>query len=176
MHTFPELVHRCTVFTLNSLHEVHEKTLKALETSGDTSLVKNLQMIQLEKVILVVGMFSIFDAILQNRLNSENGFAEAKSILEKGGEIELLEEFKDYVLAINALKHGKGHSYNKLIAKENLSIQAIVKNPNEDFFSEGNVSEISGLVQVNDEFIENCAQLIARVSLTLQKIRPDIHI
>lgn len=176
MHDFSELIHRCTTFTLTSLHDVHEKTLEALQTSGATSLVKTLQMIRLEKVILVVGMFSIFDAILKDRLNCENGFAEVKSILKEGNETELLEQFTNYELAINALKHGKGRSYNKLIAKERMSIQATVKNPNENFFFEGDVSEIAGLVEVNDEFIENCSILITRISSTLKKIRPDINL
>lgn len=176
MHYFSELIHRCTTFTLTSLHDVHAKTLEALQTSEATSLVKNLQMIRLEKVILVVGMFSIFDAILQDRLNCVNGFAEAKSILKEGNETELLEQFTDYILAINALKHGKGRSYNKLIAKETMSINATLKNPDENFFFEGDVSEIAGLVEVNDEFIENCSTLIARVSSTLKKLRPDINV
>jgi hypothetical protein len=67
-------------------------------------------MIRLEKAILVVGMFSIFDAILQDRLDCSNGIAEAKKILKDGGETELLEQFIDYELAINALKHGKGRA------------------------------------------------------------------
>lgn len=175
MHDFSELANRCTAFTLYSLKEVHEKTIEALQTSGATSLVKTLQMIRLEKAILVVGMFSIFDAILQDRLDCSNGFAEAKSILKEGGETELLEQFTDYELSINALKHGKGKSYNQLIAKDTISIKAIVKKPDENFFFEGDVSEISGLVEVDDEFIENCSLIIALVSKAIQKLKPGVY-
>lgn len=187
MHDFSELAHRCTAFTLTSLKGVHEKTIDALQTSGATLLVKTLQMIRLEKAILAVGMFSIFDAILQDRLDCSlpclirlqycaNGFIEAKSILKQGNEKELLEEFSDYELAINALKHGKGRSYNQLIAKDTISIKATVKKPNENFFFEGDVSEISGLIEVDDEFIENCSLVIARVSRAIQKLRPGIYL
>jgi hypothetical protein len=175
MHDFSELANRCTVFTLASLKEVHEKTIEALQTSGATSLVKSLQMIRLEKTILAVGMFSIFDAILQDRLGCSNGFAEAKIILKHGGETELFEQFSDYELAINALKHGKGRSYNQLAAKDTISIKATVKKPDENFFFEGDVSEISGLVEVDDEFIENCSLVIARVSRAVQKLRPGVY-
>lgn len=175
MHDFSELAHRCTAFTLASLKEVHEETTEALQTSGATSLVKTLQMIRLEKAILVVGMFSIFDAILQNRLECVNGFSEAKKILEEGGETELFAQFVDYELAINALKHGKGRSYNELIAKNTISIKATVKKPDEHFFFEGDVSEISGLIEVDDEFIENCSLLIARVTRAIQKLKLGVY-
>lgn len=176
MYDFSELAHRCTAFTLASLKEVHEKTIDALQTSGATSLVKILQMIRLEKTILAVGMFSIFDAILQDRLDCDNGFAEAKSILKQGGETDILEQFSDYELAINALKHGKGRSYNQLIAKDTISIKATVKKPVENFFFEGDVSEISGLIEVDDKFIENCSLVIARVSRAIQKLRPGVYL
>lgn len=175
MHDFSELAHRCTAFTLASLKEMHEKTTGALQASGATSLVKTLQMIRLEKVILAVGMFSIFDAILQDRLDCNNGFAEAKTILKEGGETVLLEQFSNYELAINALKHGRGRSYDQLIEKNIISIQATIKKPDENFFFEGDVSEISGLVDVNDEFIENCSLVIAQVTKAMQKLRPGVY-
>lgn len=176
MHDFLELAHRCTAFTLSRLKEVHEKTTEALQTSGATSLVKTLQMIRLEKVILVVGMFSVFDAILQDRLACDNGFAEAKSILKEGGETVLLEQFIDFELAINALKHGKGRSYNQLLAKNAGAFRATLKQSDERFFFEGDVSEISGLVDVDDEFIENCSLVIACVSRAIQKLRPGTYL
>ncbi len=175
MHNFSELSHSCAVFTLKALDELHQKTTEALQTSGATSLVKTLQMIRLEKAILAIGMFSIFDAILQDRLNCKNGFTEAKNILNDGGETELLEQFTDFELAINALKHGKGKSYNQLITKGSTSIDATIKNPEEQFFFEGDISEISGLVEVNDAFVENCALIIAHVSRVIQKLRPGIY-
>lgn len=49
MHSFDDLVYRGTTFTLNALEKVYSKVSKELQTSGSTILVKNLQMIQLEK-------------------------------------------------------------------------------------------------------------------------------
>lgn len=123
MHDFTELTDRCATFTLRTLNELHDKIIVELQTSGSTTLVKNLQMIRLQKVILAVGMFSIFDAILQDRLNCENGFTEAKKILKENGEMELLSHFQNIQSAINALKHGRGKSYYNLISK-------VASNPN----------------------------------------------
>ena len=76
MHSFIELVDRCAAFTLETLREANERTIEALQTSGATSLVNTLKMIQLQKAILAVGMFSIFEANLQEGLRCANGFFE----------------------------------------------------------------------------------------------------
>jgi hypothetical protein len=174
MHNFPELVKRCATFTLNSLKEVEGKTIEALQTSGATHLVKTLQMIRLEKAILAVGMFSIFEAILQDCLNCTNGFTEAKEILNLKGDSTLLSQFTDLELAINALKHGRGRSYNALIENEGGSLPSNVKQPDEHFFDEGDVSEITTLIDVDDEFINSCVKIIGKVSKSIKEVRPEV--
>ena len=174
MHDFSDLAYRCSVFTLNSLKEVEEKTNEALQTSGATSLVKTLQMTRLERTILAVGMFSLFEALLQDRLNCKDGFIEAKVILKKAGDLETLTQFTDLELAVNALKHGRGRSYNTLVAKEGGSIPSKVKTPNQSFFDEGDVSEISTLIDVDDNFIFSCVEVISRVSDSIKKFRQDV--
>ena len=82
MHEFSDLAYRCSVFTLNSLKEVEDKTIEALQNSGATNLVKTLQMARLERTIFVVGMFSVFEALLQDRLKCKKGFDEAKDIIK----------------------------------------------------------------------------------------------
>jgi len=74
MHNFDELVYRGAAFTLNALEEVNSKVIEVLQTSASTIAVKNLQMIQLQKAILAIGMFSLFDSILQEGLSCRNGF------------------------------------------------------------------------------------------------------
>lgn len=174
MHDFSDLAYRCTVFTLTSLKEVEEKTIEALQTSGATSLVKTLQMTRLERTILAVGMFSVFEALLQDRLNCQDGFIEAKNILKKAGDLETLSQFTDLELAVNALKHGRGRSYNTLVEKEGGSIPSKVKTPSQNFFDEGDVSEISTLIDVDDNFIYSCVEIITRVSDSIKKFRQDV--
>jgi hypothetical protein len=168
MHGFAELVDHCTAFTLEALRQANERALDGLQTSLATTLVKSLQMVQLQKAISAVGMFSIFEAMLQDGLESSDGFREAEDILESKGESALKERFVDLRLAINVLKHGRGRSYDALIAKaERLPFR--IKRPREAFFFEGDISEIAPLIEVDDAFVLDCAEVIHQVSETVQK-------
>jgi hypothetical protein len=172
MHNFDDLVYRGTSFTLRALKEVNSKVIEELQTSGSTIAVKNLQMIQLQKAILAIGMFSLFDSILQERLSCRNGFEEVKKRLIQTGKVELHNRFDDFVCAINVLKHGRGRSYNALVSKSE-SLPFRLKLPGEYFFDEGNVSEISTLIEVDDKFVLNCAELIELVSKEIRIEFPD---
>jgi hypothetical protein len=172
MHRFSELVLRSTTFTLDSLKEVESNIIELLQTSGSTVLVKNLQMIQLQKAITAIGMFSLFESILQDGLACKNGFDEAKSIIKQSGNKVLNNRFEDFICAINVLKHGKGRSYDTLVAKSSM-LPFKIKLPGSDYFDEGDVSEISTLIEVNDEFVIDCAKLIEEVSEEIRKVRSD---
>lgn len=172
MHSFTEIVDRCTVFTLEALREANERTIEALQTSGATSLVKTLQMIQMQKAVFAVGMFSLFEATLQDVLNCKNGFDEVTNILDVQGEQVLKEWFGDLYLAINVLKHGRGRSYDALVTRV-AGLPFKVKLPGENFFCEGDVSEVSTLIEVDDSFVRSCAEVIRRVSEAIRKVRPE---
>jgi hypothetical protein len=172
MHSFTELVDRCATFTLGTLKAANERTIEQLQTSGATSLVKTLQMVQLQKAIFAVGMFSIFEANLQGGLGCSDGFSEAKKILADGGELDLKENFNDLFLAINVLKHGRGRSYDALVAKAE-ALPFRIKLPDQSFFFEGDVSEVSTLVQVDDAFVQRCGKVISDVSEVISRLRPE---
>jgi hypothetical protein len=172
MHSFDDLADRCAAFTLEALRNANERTVEALQTSAATPLVKALQMIQLQKVILAVGMFSIFEASLHDRLKCGDGFREAEAILDQQGEHDLKEDFRDLAAAINVLKHGTGRSYDALVAKAQ-KLPFRVKLPNEAFFFEGDVSEVSTLVEVDDAFVQRCGTVIGKVSDVLRRARQD---
>ena len=168
MHEFNELVKRSTAFSLNALDEAQQRTIDALQTSGATTLVKTLQMVQMQKAISAVGMFSMFDAILQDQLQCKDGFKKAGEILEKQDELVLKEKFSNLQFAVNVLKHGKGRSYDALVEKSSV-LPFRVKLPHEYFFNEGDVSEISTLVEVDDSFVLLCAEVIHAVSVAVQE-------
>jgi len=172
MHSFTDIVNRCSVFTIDTLSKANEKTIKALQTSGATSLVKTLQMIQLQKIIFAVGMFSIFEANLQEGLSCANGFDKAKKVLDDEGELDIKARFDNLILAINVLKHGHGRSYDLLVANAK-SLPFRIKLPNESFFFEGDVSEVSTLVQVDDEFVQLCGDIIREVSVVIKRVHSD---
>jgi hypothetical protein len=172
MHSFDELVDRCTNFTLETLRDANDRTIEALQTSGSTSLIKTLQMIQLQKAILAVGMFSMFEARLQDALSCTSGFDQAKRILVEEGELETKEHFDDVCMAINVLKHGRGRSYDALVAKVK-KLPFKMKLPGESSFSEGDVSEVSTLVEVDDAFVRHCGKVVNQVSEVLRRARPE---
>ena len=168
MHRFTELIDHCTKFSIETLKEVDGRTREALEIGGETIHVRSLQMTQMHRAILAVGMFSLFEASLQDALGGD-GFGAAKKILDDQNEPDVKGRLDDLILAINVLKHGRGRSYNALVAKaESLSFK--VKLDGEDFFDEGNVAEIRTLVEVDDEFVQRCADAIADVSEVVRRV------
>jgi len=78
------------------LKEASDKTLEALQRSGATRLVKNLQMIRLQKAIMAAGMFSLFESILQDRLGWQDGFTEESKILDEKNEFTLKANLSDF--------------------------------------------------------------------------------
>lgn len=176
MHRFSELIEKCSSFTLASLNKIENKAIRTLQTNGSTSAVKSLQMINMEKTIFVVGMFSIFEAELQCRLGCTNGFSEAKAIIKQDNNLSLLKRFVDLELAINVLKHGTGRSYKAITTVQGQTLTSKIKKHQEDLFQEGDVSEISTLIEVNDELIANCVGVIKETCECINKIRPGIII
>ena len=172
MHSFSELAYRCTNFSLAKINEGYDLSVKALSETGATPPLKNMQALNLQKMIHAVGLFSVYEAHLQRRLHCRDGFKEAKSFLEQAGEISLKDKFHDYYLAINALKHGDGASYNNLVAKFN-NLDFVVDTPTTPVQEEGDVSGVEGLVLVDDDFIQNCLAVITEVSECISKQRPD---
>ncbi len=48
-----------------------------------------------------------------------------------------------------------------------------IKISGEDYFEEGDISEISTLIEVNDEFVLACARLVEEISEEIRAARPD---
>jgi hypothetical protein len=98
---------------------------------------------------------------------------EARKYLEREGEAGLKNRFWQFTNAINVLKHGRGRSYNALLSEEE-KLPFRIKRPDESFFSEGDVSEVSTLIEVDDRFVLECASLIRNVSNVIDKARPGV--
>ena len=169
MHSFPDLVMRSTTFALSSLKEAEAEINEALQTSGATRHVKNLQAIQLHRAVVAIGIFSLFDSIVQDKLACADGFAAARECLKSSGEIDLGSRFSLFVHAINVLKHGRGRSYDALIAMNVADLPFRIRRPGEDSFSEGDVSEVATLIEVDDRFVQGCADLVAQFAGVINK-------
>jgi hypothetical protein len=136
---------------------------KQLQEHPTSVHIKNLQSLRLQYAVTAVGTFSIFEADLQRELEARDGFREVRFLLEKEGQHELLQRFDLFKHAINVLKHGSGRSYEALRSFEgNLPFR--IKQEDEDFFDEGDCTEIQTLVLADDDFVRNCAEIVHQVS------------
>lgn len=166
MHSFIELIDSCIAFTLPSLNKARDDIHNKLQTGAETTHIKATQMVNLHKAIMVVGIFSMFDAWLQDTLyvnDDKTGFIMASDILKNKRLDNLNERFLDIRRAINILKHGKGKSYNELLIKvDKLPFNIITEN--EICFLEGDVTQISSLIEVDDSFIQYCNKIIHEVA------------
>jgi hypothetical protein len=142
-------------------------------SDGSTTFVKNAQALQLGKVVIAVGIFSIFEARLQDSLNCSDGFAELRKILSSANKQDLALRFEQFAAAVNVLKHGEGRSYDWLLSREALPF--IVKARDQHFFFEGDVSEPDTLVLVDDAFVRSCAELVQSSIEAVQSVNPDIY-
>jgi hypothetical protein len=157
--------------TLSFLRESDEQSVQGLPA---TIPVKYLQAAQLHRAIMAVGMFSLFEGILQNGLNCAEGFSEANKILAGAGELALKERFSDFQLTVNVLKHGRGRSYDALVAKA-ASLPFRILLPGETAFDHGAIDEVATLIEVDDKFVRSCSDLIREVSEVIRKASRDYY-
>ena len=163
MQRFIQIIAESTETHIENFNRIEKLIDDELQNSGSTRLVINLQKMQWERTIFVIGMFSLFEAVIQNELKIEKGsaFKELKRRLEKDKNMELLVRFEEFYYAINVLKHGKGSSYTKLLEKQD-SLPFEITPADSSFRSEGDVSEIETLIYVDDKFLESFLAVICQ--------------
>ncbi|WP_413518797.1 hypothetical protein, partial [Psychrobacter glacincola] len=147
MQRFIQIVSESTETHIENFNRIEKLIYEELQESGSTRLVINLQKIQWERTIFVIGLFSLFEAVIQNELKIEKGsaFKELKIKLARDKNEELLVRFEDFYYAINVLKHGKGCSYTKLLDKQD-RLPFEITPADSSFRNEGDVSEIETLI------------------------------
>ena len=163
MQRFIQIISESTETHIENFNRIEGLIYTELEDSGSTRLVLTLQKMQWERAIFAIGMFSLFEAVIQNEIKVEKGsaFKELKQKLEKNNKIVLLENFELFYYAINVLKHGKGASYTKLLEKRN-SLPFEITPANTSFRNKGDISEIETLIYVDDKFLESCLAVICQ--------------
>lgn len=161
--TDTELLTACVNFTLHHTHEAEQQTFNELETSGATRLVNALRVFRLQRAILAVGMFSMFEALLQSKLKWTEPFSQLDDYLRKHDKHHLASAIIDYRLAVNVFKHGEGRSHRELLARAD-KLEFKVRADGDHFHEEGDVSDVGILVDVDDQFVRRCAELIEEAS------------
>lgn len=162
-----ELLSGCAEFTLQHTDEVEAAINQEFEESAATRLVNGVRMCRLQKAVLAVGMFSMFEAALQSHFGMDKPFHELDAFLRKKELGEVADAIKDYKDAINALKHGTGKSHDALLKRVD-DLEFRVKEP-ETFFEEGDVSEIDILVDVDAHFVRRCAEMIQTATRAVEE-------
>jgi hypothetical protein len=147
---------------LASVADNEQKVLDALQTSAATPLVQALRVFRLQRAIMAVGIYSLFESMLQAKMNWDQPFDQLKCHPSAQAQQELMNKFEEYRLAINVLKHGRGRSYEEL-CKRTTALEFRVKLPKEAFFFEGDVSEVESLIDVDNTFVQRCAEIVGSV-------------
>jgi hypothetical protein len=161
-----ELIPRAVAFTLEHTAEARAKVHEALQTSGATPLVTALRMMTMQQAIVAIGALQVFESVLQQTYGWKDAFPELDAHLRRHGKDDLADRFVQFKDAMNVLKHGAGKSYERLLAKAG-KLPFKVKPKDEAFFSEGNVSEVTSLIEPTPEFVESCAKIIEEVIAAL---------
>ena len=163
-----DLVSLAADYTVAGQDYAEAQNLGALGKSGATSLVTAARMMTMRATIVATGTISVFEALLQQSLGWDNPFSALDKHLRTHGLDDLAERFLDYRAAINVLKHGAGKSHERLIARK-AQLDFPVRELDQPFHDEGDVSEISTLVRADVEFVKKCARLIDEVTAALRR-------
>jgi hypothetical protein len=164
-----QLFTACMDFTLHHTHESEQQSLKELETSGATQFVNALRVFRLQRAVLAVGMFSMFEALLQSKLKWKDPVARLDDYLRAHDKNALASAIADYRLAVNALKHGEGRSHKELLARAD-QLEFKVRANGDHFDGEGDVTDVGILVDVDDKFVRRCAELIEQASEAIRAL------
>jgi hypothetical protein len=154
-----DLLRRSIDFSLRAIEADEAKVVAALQTSAQSGLINHMRTFRLQRSVIAIGVFSIYESLLQDELGWDEPFNELITLLDIKGHNVLSGKFGDYRRAINVLKHGLGRSHDQLINKSEELLEFKVKPNYESFFEEGDVSEGQPLIDVGTEFVTRCFDL-----------------
>ncbi len=157
-----QLLADCTRTLLPVLRQAEQEGIADIERLGTVG-VNVLRSVQLQRIVIVVGMLSVFEAVLKDELELREIVPELRDYLISRDKTDLAEKYEELRLAINVLKHGSGRSHEILWAKkEKLSFH--IKEEGHWFFGEGDLTDGHALILVDDDFIIQCANLIEEIN------------
>lgn len=157
-----ELLTGCCSFLLPKIEDAEQEAIKLLEVSGNTVALNSLRSLRIQRAVIAVGMFSMFESALQAENEWAKPFTELKRLLCERGLQRLAIRFDHYRLAINVLKHGEGQSLDQLLAHRNI-LEFDIKQSNDWFDEEGDVTESQFLIDADGNFVLTCAELIQEI-------------
>jgi hypothetical protein len=166
-----ELLLRASAILLRQVDEANDEYVKKLQSSASTVFVNGLRTCTMARTLIAVGTVGAFEALLQRQTGWKNAFVELDATLNKRGQADLVERFRDFRDAINVLKHGEGRSYERLLSRRE-HLPFTVKERDMAFFEEGDVSEVARLIDADGAFIESCIDVIREIMAVIDLQRP----
>lgn len=154
---------------LPQIQKREQACFQALELSGSTVYVNALRSVRLQRLISVVGMFSVLDAVLKDWRGWDDPAKQAVDELRSNGEADLAQRFQDYWDANNVLKHGRGRSYDKLVVRQG-TLDFRLHTEDKPLFEEGDIADGHCLIDVTDHFVMAAAEVVREVA---EKAKPD---
>lgn len=155
----------------SSFQEQADEALEALKDDGSSNVVNVSRSISMQLVMTAVGGFSMLEGILEQSKGWTKPYQELERQLRASGHGAVADTFMSFRLAINVLKHGYGESYERLRKRSNLPFR--LKAPESSFFEEGDIGEIPGLILVDHDFVQSCAETIEQTFTSLKIPRTD---
>ena len=157
------LLCRCAHLAIEGIRKIENDICVELQTSAATSFVMGLRVLNLQRAVTAIGMFSLLESLLQERVGWDKPFNKLPDYLKNLGKAALADTFIDYKNAIYVLKHGRGRSYEALLKRQH-ELEFNVKLPEDVSFIEGRVDEVQILIDVNDDFVIRCAETIEEIA------------
>ena len=150
----------------SSFQKDADDALSRLEDDSSSNVVNVSRFARMQLVMTAVGGFSMLEGILEQSMGWTKPYQELEQRLRESGHASLADTLMTFKMAINVLKHGYGESYERLKRRSNLPFR--VKLPEQQFFDEGDVSEIPGLILADHRFVHSCARVIEQAFTSLQ--------
>jgi len=164
------LLHTCCTFLLPKIEQGEEEALSILKQSGSTGAINSLRAFRVQRIVIVIGMFSLLEATLKMELEWEEPFRKLPSFLKDRGKVELALKFEYYRLANNVLKHGTGDSWDKL-REYSEKIDFELRDGFNSFNQEGDITSGHALVDVDSKFVLHCADMIEEINREVFDVR-----
>ncbi len=147
---------------LGYVDDVNDKIAGRLETEASNGLIDGLRTCTIGRSIIAVGLLGVFEALLQQHFGWQNVPADLDNALRGAGQDDLADRLTDNRDAINVLKHGRGRSYERLLSRGD-ALPFLIKGRGEPFFDEGDVSEVTRLVEADSQFIDASVAIITEI-------------
>lgn len=152
------IIRPAAAMCLDRADELAEQASKNLETGASTTDVNALRIARAANALIAIGAFQSFEAYLQQTRGWSEAFVSLDTTLRANGENAIADQFTLYKDAINALKHGEGRSYRRLLKAIGLPFR--VKGDGDPYLDEGDVSEIIQLIDADSNFVRACLDVM----------------